>query len=79
MADEGCLLGGAGGVCEAPLTGAAAFESLFAPGASATALAVALEGEGRAVESSEPDDTCFPLTGRRSSTRPVSVAITEAG
>ena len=41
-----------------------------------TALAVALE---TATVDSEPHATCLPVTGRRPSVRPVSVAITPLG
>ncbi len=45
----------------------------FAAPATAFALAVALE------EESEPHASCLPFTGKRASTRPVSVAITDFG
>src|ERR1019366_1746333 len=58
------------------LAALAALEPIFALPVTAFAFAVALEAD---VGSSEPHATCLPVTGKRASTRPVSVAITDLG
>src|ERR1039458_4603366 len=57
---------------EPPAAAAAALEPIFALPVTAFAFAVALEAD---VGSSEPHATCLHVTGKRASTRPVSVAI----
>src|SRR5271168_1006186 len=50
------------------------------PATTALAFAVALDGDAEAgAGSSAPQEICLPVTGRRASTRPVSVAITDLG
>src|SRR5277367_4869879 len=58
--------------------GGAALDAVFASPATAFAFAVALDGDAGA-GSSAPQETCLPVTGRRASTRPVRVAITDLG
>jgi len=77
--DNGAALTGAGADTEPGVDPAAALDgAVCAAPATAFAFAVALDGDG-AAGSSAPHDTCLPVTGRRASTRPVSVAITDLG
>jgi hypothetical protein len=61
-----------------PAAAFASLEPVFDLLATAFAFAVALDGDAGA-GSSGPQETCLPVTGRRASTRPVSVAITALG